>query len=453
MDSTNQSTGPWYRDISRYQWLVLVICSLGWTFDVFEGQLFVATMNEVIPELAAEGTSSARISLYNNIALGMFLVGGAVGGLAFGVLSDRIGRKPAMMISILVYSGFTALTALVQTWWQFALLRFVVALGVGGEWAVATAMVAEVFPKRARAWSLAIFSASSVFGVYLAVLVGATIVAHPDLGWRWGFVSGAAPALLVVWVMWSVREPEQWVRARQAAEKDAGEQLGRFTELFSPALRRRTLVGLALAGVGLGTVWGVHIYGRELYRQSVEQTYMAAADNSGEELTREAMLEVHGPAIKRAEMLAMFLVGSGAGLGLLAFGPISERFGRRGAFGLFLLSGFAITLLLFQGLASSPVYVLWLVLPIFAFLTMGMNSGPPVYFPELFPTRIRATGAGFCFNGGRVIAASSLILVALLRDVWGLSMEDFVCVMALLFLLGALVLPFAPETKGRELPT
>ena len=453
MDIAHESSGPWYRGITRYQWFVLLICSLGWIFDVFEGQLFVATMNEAMPELLPENTSRETIAFYNNVALGAFLVGGAVGGLVFGMLSDRIGRKPAMILSILFYSCFTLLTAFVETWWQMVALRFVVALGVAGEWAVATAMVAEVFPKRARAWSLAIFSASSVFGVYLAVLVGATIVAHPGLGWRWGFASGAVPALLVVWVMWSVREPEQWVQARQEAGHDRDQQLGRFTELFSPSLLRQTLVGFTLAAIGLGTYWGVHIYGRELYRQNVERTYMAATDSSGAEPTREAMLEVHGPAIKRAEMLGMFLASSGAGLGLLAFGPLSEWLGRRGAFLFFVLGGFGVTLVLFQTLATAPVHVFWVILPVFGFLTVGMNAGPAIYFPELFPTRVRATGTGFCFNGGRFLAASSLILVALMRDRWGLAMEDYVCLMGLLYLLGVVVLFFAPETKGRELPT
>jgi len=441
---------PWYRGVTRYQWLVLVICSLGWIFDAFEGQLFVATMNEAMPDLLPAGTSPATIDFYNNIALGMFLVGGAAGGLAFGMLSDRMGRKPAMILAILFYSCFTGLTALVQTWWQLAALRFVVALGVAGEWAVGTAMVAEVFPKRARAWSLAIFSASSVFGVWLAVAVGATIV--PAFGWRWGFASGVVPALLVLWVMWSVREPEQWVQARQAAAQQPGRQLGRFTELFSRDLLRPTQVGLALSAISLGTDWGGHSYGRALYRQNVEQRYRVAMGLDASPASQQAVLSAHGPQINRAEMLAMGLAGSGAGLGLLAFGPLSERLGRRGAFLVFLLGGFAVTLLLFQVLAASPNWVFWLVLPGFGFLTVGMASGASVYFPELFPTRVRATGTGFCFNGGRFLAASSMIIVALLRDMCELKMEQYVCLMALLFLLGVIVLWFAPETKGRELP-
>jgi MFS family permease len=452
MDTQTASGHPWYHAVTGYQWLVLLICSLGWIFDAFEGQLFVATMNEAMPALLPQGTKQATIDVYNNIALGMFLVGGALGGVLFGVLSDRIGRTRTMILSILCYSCFTGITALAQTWWQMALLRFLVALGVAGGWAVGTAMVAEVFPTQARAWSLAIFSASSVFGVYLAVLVGAAIVAYPSLGWRWAFASGVLPALLALWVYQALHEPEQWLRVRDAARKSGAQQLGKFTELFAPGLRRRSLVGLALAFIGLGTYWGVHIYGRELYRRNAERQYLAALDQPPTAQAKAAVLKAHGPAIKRAEMLGMFLNGSGAGLGLLAFGAISERLGRRGAFLFYCLGALTASLILFQVLAGSPNYLLWFALPVFGFLTVGMNAGASVYFPELFPTRLRATGTGFCYNGGRLLAASVLVLSALLREQVGLGMEDCVSILSFLFLLGALVLVFAPETKGRDLP-
>src|SRR4051812_44632585 len=191
---------PWYAGITGYQWLVLAIASLGWIFDVFEGQVFVASMNEAMPSLLPEGTAEATSKLYNNIALGAFLAGGALGGVIFGALGDRIGRARTMVITILMYSLFTCLTAFSQTWWHIVVLRFLVALGVGGEWAVASAMVAEVFPPRARAWSGAIFHGSSVFGTYLAIAAVEFIVNNkqldPAIGWRAGFAVGALPALL-----------------------------------------------------------------------------------------------------------------------------------------------------------------------------------------------------------------------------------------------------------------
>src|SRR3954468_6539160 len=216
-------SSAWYSGITGYQWLVLVIASLGWIFDVFEGQVFVASMNEAMPSLLPPGTAEATSKLYNNIALGAFLAGGALGGVIFGALGDRIGRARTMVITILMYSLFTCLTAFSQTWWHVVLLRFLVALGVGGEWAVASAMVAEVFPPRARAWSGAIFHGSSVFGTYLAVAAVEFIVNNkqldPAIGWRAGFAVGALPALLTLWIRWRLREPDTWVADRERQQE------------------------------------------------------------------------------------------------------------------------------------------------------------------------------------------------------------------------------------------
>src|SRR5262245_2937448 len=322
----------WYEGITRYQWLVLVIASLGWIFDTFEGQIFVASMREAMPSLLAPGTPAGAVSFYNNVALGAFLLGGAAGGVLFGALSDRIGRTPTMILTILIYSLFTAVTAASRTWWHMAGFRFLVALGVGGEWAVASAMVAEVFPKEARARSLGIFHGSSVLGTYLAVAAGAFVVADPRFGWRWGFIAGGGPALLTLWIRWRLREPERWVRARDAAAQDRKLRAGRIRDLFASGLRRRTLVGVGLAAVGLATFWGVHVYGKDLQRRAAEEAALAAG------------AAADSAAIKRAEMLGMLLVTMGGGIGLLSFGPISERIGRRRAFVLFHLGGLAAAL-------------------------------------------------------------------------------------------------------------
>ncbi len=175
-DLTSPKDGPWYAGITRYQWLVLIIASLGWIFDVFEGQIFVASMNEAMPSFFPPGT---KVSLYNNIALGSFLLGGAVGGVLFGMMSDRVGRIKTMQFTILFYSIFTCISAFSLDWWHLAGFRFLVAMGVGGEWAVASSLVAEVFPKKARARVSGIFHASSVFGTYLATAAGYFIVGNP----------------------------------------------------------------------------------------------------------------------------------------------------------------------------------------------------------------------------------------------------------------------------------
>jgi len=445
----------WYEGVTPYMWLVLVIGSLGWVFDIFEGQVFVASMQEAMPALLPEGTLAGSVDFYNNIAMAAFLVGGALGGVLFGMISDRIGRTTTMIFTILMYSLFTCVTAFSQTWWQMVLLRFLVALGTGGEWAVASAMIAEVFPKQARARSLGIFHASSVLGTYLAVLAGAFIVGNPALGenaWRWAFVLGAAPAVLTLWIRWKLHEPEQWVEARQRSRSDAAKRTGRIADLFSPGLRKNTLLGLILATVGLATFWGVHVYGRELLRTIVERSYLEAAADSG--ASPKEILSSASASIKRWEMLGMFLVTTGGGLGLLSFGPLCERLGRRATFFLFQAGGLVSALIVFQGMAHVSAGTLCWMLPVFGYMTLGLHAGYAIYFPELFPTRLRGTGGGFCFNGGRFLAASILIVRGWMRSEQGLglSLESTASILSLLLLVGILVLWAAPETRGRELP-
>lgn len=464
---------PWYDGITRYQWIVLLIASLGWVFDIFEGQIFVASSNEAMPSFIEMDAREAGVELtqerkdglkgkYNDIAFACFLVGGALGGIVFGMLSDRIGRKKTMTLTILFYSLFTCLSAFSAEWWHLAGLRFLVAMGVGGEWAVASSMVYEVFPKRARAHVGGIFHASSVLGTYLAVAtvyffignaeVGKAITnwAHDSLGitdpllaasvkWRIGFAMGALPALLIIWIRSSLKEPEEWQAARErAAAGDQTEQVGRIGELFSSGLLRNTLVGFTLAAVGMATFWGVHIHGKSTMREAavprVEAEYTDAPDQKA--------------ALTRWEMLGMLLVTTGGGLGLLSFGPLSQKVGRRMAFLLFHLGGLVSAVLLFS--LTYSLTTLYLLLPIFGFLTLGMHAGYAIYFPELYPTRLRGTGTGFCFNAGRIAAAPILYLSGWMKSDGGYTLSSACLTLSLLYLLGVFVLLFAPETRERN---
>jgi MFS family permease len=443
MNEQQQKATPWYHEISRYQWLVLIVASLGWVFDVFEGQIFVASMNQAMPALTP-AEARRNIPLYTNITFAAFLFGGALGGVIFGVLSDRLGRKRTLTYTIVLYSLFTCLSAFASHWWEMAGYRFLVALGVGGEWAVASALVAEVFPQRARAWSQSIFHASSVLGTYLAVAAGTLIVANPWFartlllfghewsltGWRVGFLLGIVPSLLIIWIRVSLREPERWVKAASAA----GETKASVPQLFQGGLLRRTLIGVGLAAIGLATFWGTHIYGKDVLQQAYQQS-------TGEQ---------NQETLKHIEMLGMFLVTTGGGLGLIAFGPICERLGRRGAFLFYHLGGLAASLIVFKQVSSMTAAAL--LLPIFGFLTLGMHAGYAVYFPELFPTRLRSTGGGFCFNVGRILAAPVLALSGWMQYKLGISVANAAALLSLLFALGVLLLLFAPETKGQDLP-
>src|SRR3954463_13909189 len=216
---TSKSTSAWYRNVSAYQWLILVIASAGWIFDVYEGQIFNITRTQLLTNVLHLPANDPLIQRYGDISLAWFLLGGTAGGLLFGSLADRWGRKPTMAVTILTYSVFSGLTFFAQTYWHVASLRFLVAMGVGGEWAVAASLVAEVFPAQARAHASGIFHATSVLGTYAATAAGVAVGSH----WRNAYLIGIIPALLVCGVMVWVKEPESWRRAGEKARSTGGE--------------------------------------------------------------------------------------------------------------------------------------------------------------------------------------------------------------------------------------
>jgi len=473
--SSKQTTERWYEGITTYQWLVLTIASLGWIFDVFEGQIFVASMRDAMPSLLGVGADDPTVGKWNDWAFGSFLLGGALGGVLFGVISDKIGRSKTMIVTILFYSVFTCVTAFAQAPWHMVVLRFFVAMGVGGEWAVASAMVAEVMPTRSRSVMSSIFHGSSVFGTLLAAAAGAYVVGNPALGkaaWRWGFAIGALPALLTLWVRWKLREPEKWIKARELVAEGKLQPTGRISELFQGANLRNTFVGVSLSSIGLVTFWGGHIYGKNALLRHAQTKALALegvvqpslseetsdVDQAQYEEAKKTAFAKHRSSIKRAEMFSMVLNSIGGGLGLVFFGAISNKLGRKGAFILYHTVAFFMTLLLFQFLIANGASVLWLAmtLPFFGFFTVGMHAGYAVYFPELYPTRLRGTGAGFCFNMGRLATAAAFFGFGWLAMTEQYSKyttpENKALILAPLYLLGVLIVLAARETRGQELP-
>jgi MFS family permease len=446
---------PWYSGITWYQWLVLIIASLGWIFDVFEGQVLLSSEKQMLTDLVPTASEGER-DYYKYLALAAFLAGGALGGVLFGALADRIGRVRAMTFTILMYSLFTCLTAFSQSWWHVVALRFLVALGTGGEWAVASALVAEVFPPKARAWSGAIFHGSSTFGTYLAVATGYYIV--PEWGWQRAFIIGALPALLTLWIRWKMKEPVKWTES-QAVNQVPRRLSDQLAELFAPGIAGKTLLGFSLAVIGLSTFWGVHIHGKEMaYRRAkgeqiaaeTERQIVAGVVDVTQPTNDAEIRKRNEGGLKRVEMLGMLLTATGGGLGLFSFGPICERLGRKKAFILFHCGGFLFGVLMFQTYLYWSPLVLWLLLLLFGFWTLGMHAGYAIYFPELFPTRMRSLGAGFCFNCGRIAAAVVLVLNALVRQ-YNVPLETVGTGLSFLFLIGAVIAMFGPETKGTTL--
>lgn len=421
---------PWHRGVTRYQWLVLLVAWLGWVFDAMDATIYAMVLHPALHELLPRSglaTGGEEIGWYGGIIFSVFLVGWALGGVLFGVLADRFGRTRVLIATILIYALFTGMAALSQTWWQLGLFRFLTALGIGGEWAAGAALVAEVWPEEKRARAAGVLQSAWAVGFFAAALANLLL---REQGWRPVFIVGVAPALVALLVRLWVREPERWLHAH-AAESLRSRRKPRLAELFSPPLRRSTLVGSGLAFVAVFGLWGATNWTPTLVRVLPEMQTLDAA------------------AVASRISYATMMLNVGALVGYLSFGPLAERLGRRAVFGLMCLGSLVLLPLTF--LTPRTYAQVLLLLPLLGFFNNGIFSGFPIYLPELYPTRLRATGAGFCFNAGRVLASTGPFLTGWLVTVLG-GFGRAASAIALIYLVGLCLLPFAPETRGRPLP-
>jgi MFS family permease len=443
--ATELDTRPWYSGIARYQWLVLIIAGAGWAFDQYESQIFTHTKDKIFSEIG--GFTGAQRDSWTDYLYAVFLLGSATGGLLAGSLADRFGRRPLLAATILFYSLFAGLMYFATAMWQVCAIRFLVAMGIGGEWAVGAALVAESFPKRARAYVSGIFHSSSVFGIWMATAVG--IFVHDE--WRNAYLVGILPALLTFSVFTQVREPKKWqAKSEKLHESTAqSKRLGSFKELLgNPLWRRRALLGCALAAVGLATFWGVMVAGRDLIRNVLERNVVAETGfAAGSPELKQAIKDANVDS--RTTFAYGFVQIGGAGVGMLLFGPISARIGRRAAFIIFHLLAFIIVPI--ACFVPQTYWQLLIIMPIFAFIVQAFHAGYAIYFPELFPTHLRATGTSFCFNGGRFGTVPMMLLSAWFKGE-GIDLRWAVTWMGTLYLVGAVIMLFLPETKGQELP-
>jgi MFS family permease len=421
MPSTDAAPLPHTTRVTRYQILVLVVAWLGWTFDSMDATIYNLVLTPALRELLGASGTHENIGWYGGIILSIFLVGWAVGGVLFGVLADYIGRARTLVITILIYAVFTGLAGFAHTWWALAAYRFLTALGIGGEWAAGATLIAEVWPERMRVKGAGLLQSAWAAGYFVAAGVHA-LLSH--YSWRVMFFVGIAPALVALVARLKVREPERWERADARG--------GRLTllELFDPAHRRDTLVGSALAFVAVFGLWGATNWTPSLVRELLAPRNLDAGS-----LTRYASY-------------AVMSLNAGSLVGYFAFPPLAEWIGRRWAF-FAMLAGAAIVVPVTFLVPDTYAGVI-LILPLVGFFTNGIFSGFPVYLPELYPTRIRATGAGFCFNAGRVLAASGPFLTGYLIVQLG-TFARAASAVALIYVLGMVVLLFARETKGLKL--
>jgi MFS family permease len=458
--------GPWWRELTSYHWFVFVVASLSWVLDCMDQQLFNLARKSAVTELMGSA-SAAEVTAYSGYATAIFLIGWALGGLGFGIMGDRAGRVKTLMWTILLYSFFTGLSAFSVSVWDFAFYRFLTGLGVGGVFAVAVALVAETVPDRPRPFMLGLLQASSVFGNCAAALLfmylgsleynGAFENLYiggygPVKPWRIMFVVGILPALLVVLIQGHLKEPERWRAAIAAGVRKAGS----FAELFGdPRWRRHALMGLLLAFSGVVGLWAIGFFSIDLQQTIFKKTFTAEGEAlglTGHDLTRF----VAGQGTWWAGVTSLVL-NVGAFFGIWAFSRLTHWMGRRPAFALSLLAAALSTAIVFARM-QTRTDILWMV-PLMGFCQLALFGGYAIYFPELFPTRLRSTGTSFCYNVGRLVAAVGPAALGLLTSQVFTEANGFNegfryagVTMCSVFLLGLVALPFLPETKGKPLP-
>ena len=423
--NSQESRSPW-RELSGYQYLVLVVAWLGWVFDSMDATIYTLVMTPALKELLGAQGTAQNIGWYGGIIFSVFLMGWALGGVLFGVAADYMGRAKTLVFTILIYAVFTGAAGLSHSWWELAVFRFLTALGIGGEWAAGATLLAEVWPESMRVRGAGLLQSAWGAGYFLGA--GAYFLLAGQ-SWRVMFFVGLAPAVVALLIRLKVKEPERW-QETVAAERARPSRRLTLTELFSPGTRRDTVVGSLLAFAAVFGLWGATNWTPTLVR----------------ELLQSRRLEPE--AMARMVSYSVMMLNAGAILGYLAFPPVAERVGRRGAFFLF-MAGSAVALPLTFLLPSSYSGVL-LLLPLLGFFNNGVFSGFPVYLPEIFPTRMRATGSGFCFNFGRVLASAGPFLTGYLVSRLG-SFARAASSIALIYLLGVGVLLFARETKGQSI--
>lgn len=426
-----------FEGVTAYHWLVVIIASCGWLFDCMDQRLFILARESALKELLHNDAQAlAAVKTYIGYATTSMILGWATGGIIFGVMSDRIGRVKTMAFTLVIYSGFTGLSGLANSWTDFCAYRFLAGIGIGGMFGAATALVAESVPGQFRAMALGALQALSALGNIIGSLVslqikpGAVGFFGDYAGWRVLFFVGILPAILVIPIMFVLKEPASWLKAKADAAAGVGRKsVGSPMDLFrEPRWRRNTLVGLFLGVSGMIGLWGIGFFSPELISTALKGAPQAEVDT------------VRGWGTAFQDM--------GAFVGMIVFTIVASYLSRRLAFLGALLLSMGVTMFVFKSLnTASDAY--WM-LPMMGFAQLAVFAGYSIYFPELFPTRLRGTGVGFCYNTVRYLAAPAPILFGYLATL--MTFRSAAMLMCSVYLVGVVALIWAPETKGSALP-
>src|SRR4051812_34142319 len=409
----------WVAKLTPLQRRALYAAMAGWMFDALDFLIYVLALGRIKTYF---GVSDATAGL-----LGTFtLLSAAVGGLAFGVIADRIGRVRSLNITIAIFSICSLGAATSQSVVQLAIWRTLLGLGMGGEWASGGVLVAETLPAEVRNKATSLMQSTWAIGAILAAgLAGLFLDVLPlgDNGWRWLFAVGGLPAILILWIRRGVAEPEVWQRNRATAVTNP------YRVLFGKALRNRTLLACLLAGFLQFAYWGLFFWLPNLLASPIEK--------GGAGMT----------VVKSVAYLVPLQIG--AFIGYLSFGPLADRFGRRRMFAFFLIAA-AILVPLYGSLVRTPA-MLFVLSPLLGFLGHAYWSMIGPFLSELFPTAVRASGQGLGYNSGRLLGALAPYVIGALAAVQGIGIASALLLTSA-FYLAASALVFAfPDTSGKVL--
>jgi MFS family permease len=443
MNST-AGTGSWYQQVDTGHWRVLNAAFLGWIFDGFEATVLLLVMAPALRQLLTP-TQLPDLPRYAGMLVAITLLGWAIGGVIGGILADYIGRRRVMIYTIMIYALFTGLTALSDNWWHMAICRFITGLGLGGEWATGATLVAESWPQRARARGLGIMQ--SAFGWGALIASGAWFIIQPIGGagaWRYPFLLGSLPALVVLYVRNHVEESPKWLernahrqaaRAQQQAGNALSEEqtvLARFTVssiLQHPAMRSAMTQCLIMSLATTIGYWAV-----SSWIPSYTETVAKAAGESN-------------PG--RWSAIAGIAYNIGAIIGYLAGGFLADTIGRRWLLACFFVGSIITTPLLYLW-ASTPNTVV-LAAGLNGIFTLGQFVWIAIYPAELFPTAVRATAMSMVFDSSRFISCFGPLVAGMLISKIG-SFGSTAMLFSSLYVVALIVVFFVPETKGKPLP-
>lgn len=407
--------GLFSSQITSGQRRTLLAAALGWMLDAFDTMLYALVLTHIMRDL---GMSKATGGLLNSLTL----VASGIGGVSFGFIADRIGRKRALMLSILTYSLCSFASGFATSVFMLAVFRFILGLGMGGEWNTGATLVAETWPTELRAKAISIVQSSWALGYAFAALVAGIVLHYAS--WRMVFFVGILPALVTLWIRRGVPESEMWQK-HQAAKQPA--QKVSFASLFQPPYGKHTLTLLLINFFGMSAWWGLFTW--------VPSYLSLPVDQGG-----------RGFGATGTTTLLIVLNLFGMFPGYASFGWVADKLGRRTSFIIYTF-GAALLVPLYAA-ARNPIAIM-VTGTLAAFFATGFFSGSGIVASEIFPTQVRARALGLTYNGARTMSSIAPTVIGYVGQTKGLSWAFYLCAGSLL--IASLLATRLPETRGKIL--